>query len=350
MGACYGRPNVLNQPAGRANFNRNSESWNDVGADGKRFSMKALKLGLLALTALALGCGSKSTVPPSQPSQVSITPASATVQTNATQQFTAGNAGVTWSVNGKVGGSSTTGLISPSGLYTAPSLVPTNAEVIITAQTSSASGTATVTISTAAQAPINLTGTTWEISLTSASNSAQNGNIYNSLLSQSSGTSFEGDNFSCGSLEFPLPSVVYINVPGYGVVDFEYVLTLGVSSQNCLSGSIASINNGGYGGLCSVPRYFYLGQVNNTGVNFEVIESPDALSPWGVIYPGNPDTSQITQITGYGTISSDGTAMSGTWSIPANLEYYNNSYGGATSTQSGSPCGATSGTWTALKQ
>jgi hypothetical protein len=172
------------------------------------------------------------------------------------------------------------------------------------------------------------------------------------LLSQSSGTPFDGLNFSCGSLEFPLPAVAYINIPGDGMVDFEYVITPGViSTQNCLSGSLASIDNGGYGGLCSVPRYFYIGQVNNTGVFFEVIESPDALSPWGVIFPGNPDTSQITQITGNGTISADGTTMSGTWSIPTNLEYYHNSPGiGATSTQSGSPCGVTSGTWTATKQ
>ena len=306
-----------------------------------------MKLALTLLTLVLCGCGGGNATPTPTPSAnaVLITPASATVQTGATQQFTAGNTGVTWSVNGNVGGSSTIGLISPSGLYTAPSSLPTNPVVTITAQTSSASGTATVTISTGTPTPINLAGTTWEISLTSASDMAQNGNIYNSLLSTATQMSFNGQNFSCGSLLFALPNVTLING-----VDYEYVLTPGVSSPNCLSGSIASIAANGYGGLCSVPRYFYVGQVNNTGVFIEVIESPNVLVPWNAISAGSPDTSQITQITGDGTISTDGTTMTGTWSIPANLEYYHLSLGGAHSTQSGSPCGATSGTWTAAKQ
>ncbi len=304
---------------------------------------------ILSALLVCVGCSSNPTAVTTPPANaVVISPAAATVQTGATQQFTTGNTGVSWSVNGNVGGNSTTGLISPSGLYTAPGSVPTNPTVTVTAQTSSASGTATVTISTAAQAPINLAGTTWEISLTSASDTAQNGNIYNSLLSSASSlTSFEGNNFSCGSFLFLLPAVTYING-----VDYENVLTPGViSTQNCFSGSIASINAGGYGGLCSVPQFFYVGQVNETGVFIEIIEAPNVLFPWNSGAMAPPYTAQITEITGSGTISADGTTMTGTWSIPADLSYFHPSPPeSAYSTQSGSPCGVTSGTWTAAKQ
>lgn len=55
-----------------------------------------------------------------------VTPGSATLITGATQQFTAtaqgvSNPSITWSVDGVTGGNSSTGTISNSGLYTAPS-------------------------------------------------------------------------------------------------------------------------------------------------------------------------------------------------------------------------------------
>jgi uncharacterized protein (DUF1800 family) len=60
---------------------------------------------------------------------VNINPASATVNTGATQQFTAtvtgtANTAVTWQVNGITGGNSTVGTISSIGLFTAPTAVP----------------------------------------------------------------------------------------------------------------------------------------------------------------------------------------------------------------------------------
>ena len=56
---------------------------------------------------------------------VSVSPASALLAVNGTQQFTAmvsgtDNAGVTWSVDGVTGGNSSVGTVSSSGLYTAP--------------------------------------------------------------------------------------------------------------------------------------------------------------------------------------------------------------------------------------
>src|ERR1700676_1328559 len=93
---------------------------------------------------------------------VSVAPGSAIIPTLGSQQFTAtvtgsSSTGVTWEVNGVAGGSSKTGTISASGLYTAPSSVPTTvsngksvvASVSVAAVSqadSSAQGNVTVTI------------------------------------------------------------------------------------------------------------------------------------------------------------------------------------------------------------
>jgi hypothetical protein len=88
---------------------------------------------------------------------LTVMPVSATLQPNGTQQFTAtvqgtANQGVTWSVDGVVGGNNMVGTISTSGLYTAPNqpgshtvtatsnALPSysvNASVIITSQSGS---------------------------------------------------------------------------------------------------------------------------------------------------------------------------------------------------------------------
>ncbi|MBL8206810.1 MAG: DUF1800 family protein [Blastocatellia bacterium] len=85
---------------------------------------------------------------------VNITPATAIVATNATQQFTANvtgtaNTQVYWYVNG----GSTNGTISSSGLYKAPAVAPASPVTIraVCAVNSERSATATVTVSGAAQ-------------------------------------------------------------------------------------------------------------------------------------------------------------------------------------------------------
>ncbi len=66
-------------------------------------------------------------------SNITISPSTATVPTFGTQAFTATvtgetNTAVTWQVNGITGGSLTTGYISSSGTYVAPSGVPTKSD------------------------------------------------------------------------------------------------------------------------------------------------------------------------------------------------------------------------------
>ncbi len=96
----------------------------------------------------------------SSPISVSVSPTTASVQTGMTQSFSAtvtgtGNMMVSWSVNGVAGGNSTVGMISSSGVYTAPTTVPNPAVVTVAAvsaadSTKSASAQTTVVASTSA--------------------------------------------------------------------------------------------------------------------------------------------------------------------------------------------------------
>ena len=95
---------------------------------------------------------------------VTVTPAAASVTVNTTAQFTAtvqNNADqtVTWDVNGTLGGNSAGGWISPTGLYTAPSVVPSPATVAVHATSKAvpvAVGAASVTITPPPQ-PVSVT-------------------------------------------------------------------------------------------------------------------------------------------------------------------------------------------------
>jgi hypothetical protein len=95
------------------------------------------------------------------PVSVTIAPATVSLLTCATQQFTATitnttNTFVNWQVNGVVGGSAATGTISTSGLYTAPATVPSPAQVSITADSQAdltKTATAVVTINSQPKPP-----------------------------------------------------------------------------------------------------------------------------------------------------------------------------------------------------
>ncbi|MDB6162051.1 MAG: peptidase and in kexin sedolisin [Gammaproteobacteria bacterium] len=96
------------------------------------------------------------------PITVSITPTTASVQIGMTQTFTAAvmgssNTTVNWSVNGVAGGNATLGMISTSGVYTAPMTVPTPAIVTVTA-VSAADSTKSASASTTVVTPAAATG------------------------------------------------------------------------------------------------------------------------------------------------------------------------------------------------
>jgi 6-phosphogluconolactonase (cycloisomerase 2 family)/uncharacterized protein (DUF58 family) len=95
------------------------------------------------------------TAPP--PIAVTVSPNAANVVVGQTLQFTAtvantNNTAVTWQVNGVANGNSSVGTISATGLYTAPSTVPSPATVTVTAVSAadgSKSGSANVTVTAA---------------------------------------------------------------------------------------------------------------------------------------------------------------------------------------------------------
>jgi len=95
---------------------------------------------------------------------VTVTPSSASLALNAQQQFNAtvngSSSAVTWGVNGTPGGNSGVGYIDPTGLYTAPNLLPSPATVTVQATTTQTTtpvtGTASVTI-TGPPPPISVT-------------------------------------------------------------------------------------------------------------------------------------------------------------------------------------------------
>jgi hypothetical protein len=117
--------------------------------------------GLVALT--GCGNGNGSGIPNGT---VTISQTAATVGLNQTVQFSATVAGmpstgVDWEVNGTPGGDAAHGLISSSGMFTAPASVPTPNTVLVTAVSqadSTKSAFAVVTIATAAFSNASLNG------------------------------------------------------------------------------------------------------------------------------------------------------------------------------------------------
>lgn len=111
-------------------------------------SVKRIRIAAIAtLVLLATGCSgltskSGSSTPTTPPEDgvvgVTVAPTTAMVRAGATQSFTAtvtgnANTSVTWSVNGTAGGNATNGTIDVTGIYTAPSNLPTPNTITVTA-------------------------------------------------------------------------------------------------------------------------------------------------------------------------------------------------------------------------
>jgi len=97
-----------------------------------------------------------SLTPAGSPSSIAVSPTQASLSASQTQQFSAsvsgglgggGGVSVTWSISPAVGS------ITQTGLYTAPSSVSAQQNIIVTATGSGASNSATVTLNPAGQAP-----------------------------------------------------------------------------------------------------------------------------------------------------------------------------------------------------
>jgi hypothetical protein len=127
--------------------------------------MRSIAAAAVVLMVVMLAaCGSSNpTIATSSTAGVTVTisPTQASVQTGKTQQFTATVTGstnltVTWKVNDVVGGNSTIGTVSSSGLYTAPATAPSPGTVSVTA-VSAADTTKSASANVTVNAPISVT-------------------------------------------------------------------------------------------------------------------------------------------------------------------------------------------------
>jgi hypothetical protein len=125
----------------------------------RELQLRSLRLPFLlllfSLTAICFSCGGLVSVPPPPPpATVSVKPGSAQPFTGSSVQFSAtvqnvATSAVNWLVNKVPGGNLAVGTIDSTGLYAAPTSVPTPPTVTITAvlQTdATASGSSSVTI------------------------------------------------------------------------------------------------------------------------------------------------------------------------------------------------------------
>ncbi len=114
--------------------------------------MHALSVFVAVLAIALCGCGGGSSTPVTGGSiTVSVSPNPAFAASGGPQQFTAKVVGtshtaVTWQVNGVVGGSTATGTISSSGLYTAPGVAGTVTVTAVLQSDNTKSGSANVTV------------------------------------------------------------------------------------------------------------------------------------------------------------------------------------------------------------
>jgi hypothetical protein len=130
---------------------------------------------------------------PATPVSVTMSPASSSLAPQQTQQFSATVSGstdtsVSWSVNGFVGGNTTVGTVSSTGLYAAPASAPSPATVTIRA-TSNADTTKSATASITIVPPSPATSISVTMSPTTASLTPQQTQQFNATVSGSSNTS-----------------------------------------------------------------------------------------------------------------------------------------------------------------
>ena len=239
---------------------------------------------------------------------VSVSPTSASLQIGHSQQFAAtvsntSNTAVTWLVNGTVGGDSTLGTISSTGLYTAPSSVPSPSSVSVTAQSvadTSKSASATVNISAPpVSVSISPTGATLQVGhskqFTATVSNTSNTAVTWLVNGTVSGDSTLGTISSTGLYTAPssVPSPSSVTVTAQSVAD----------TSKSASANVSVVSS-------TVSQYYIAptGSDSNDG---------SAVHPWKtiahaatVIGPGATVHVAAGTYTGYFTTSVSGTASS----------------------------------------
>ncbi|HVB35418.1 MAG TPA: hypothetical protein VNJ52_13755 [Patescibacteria group bacterium] len=210
----------------------------------------------LVLSRCGTAGGSPSSNPPPPPPTitVSVSPATAAIFLGNQQQMTASvtgtsNAAVTWSVNGVSGGDSTTGTITPGGLYTAPSTLPSSANVTITATSqadSAVAGTAAITIESGVQVTISPTSATVtagasqqfiaQVTGSGSPSTAVNWSLTGGACAAGCGTLTTSGNTATYTAPATVPAPATVSVVGVSVADPSKSATADVtitSGQTC---------------------------------------------------------------------------------------------------------------------
>ena len=240
---------------------------------------------------------------------VSISPTSASVQVADSQQFTAlisnaTDARITWMVNGSIGGNSNVGTISSSGLYTAPSSVPSPSSVTVTAQSvadTSKSATAIVNITAPRAISVSVSPTTASMQVGQSQQfTATVSNTSNTALTWSVNGTVGGDS-TLGTISSTGLYTAPSSVPSPSIVT---VIAQSVADTSKSATASVNVLNSAVGQYYVAPT----GSDSNDG---------SAAHPWAtithaatVIGPGATVHVEPGTYTGYITTSASGTSSS----------------------------------------
>ncbi len=264
---------------------------------------------------------------------VTVSPKTATVQTSATQLFTA-NAStctpttVTWKVNGITGGNSTLGTISVGGLYTAPSSVPTPNSVTISAvsnQDGTTQDTAVVTITAPLVCSVSINPISATVLVTSTqqftatATNCSPSTVFWQVNSINGGNStvgtINGSGLYTAPANVPSPSTVTVtavsnadNTKTASAMVTIITQTISVMDKDCLVGNIPTFTTD-QNLFAAIPKSCYYTDPTAIPCNGTVRNVTAATwnTVWAATQPGD-----VVEITG-------GTTLSGNFTVPTKI-------------------------------
>jgi len=315
-------------------------AWTNTGAS------------LRAQESITVGSGSTAV-------SVTISPTSATLAPSATQQFTATvqnttNQAVTWSVDGVVGGSSTTGTVTTAGLYTAPSTSGTHTVTATSQADTTKSASASVTVSSAS----SCSATPGVVTICTPANGAT---VTSPVTFQAVAGAPSGSTIS--SMRLYIDSVAIITVNGASLFTSQTVATgahnivvnawtntgsviqakESITVSSSTTPSVTVTPNPAYVKLSATQQFTASVQNSTSGVNWSVDGIAGGDSTSGTIdatglytAPGQAGTHTVTATLQSDTTTSGSAAVYvGTSAAPAVYTYmYNNMRTGANTQES----------------
>ena len=246
---------------------------------------------------------------------VTISPGTAQITAGQSLDFVAtvsGNSNtlVTWAVNGRIGGSSATGIVSSSGLYLTPSSVPAGGSVTVTATSvadASQSATATVTI----QNTVTVSPTTVSLALetTQQLTATLNGIASSQVVWMVGGV--PGGNATSGTISagglYTAPAVVPGSTVTVTAVDASDSLASASATLSIFDPAVAAANNQWLSGVAEAATSYGCTDVS---VQQEETESiPDVIVRFGqsasegsclVLWPISTDPAEIRYSLAWG--------------------------------------------------